>query len=399
MKELTENSMTVVILSIALSASIICSSKAYTDLGEVFSTGPSNQTAVEQAEIRERYVPPTRSFDRKNAVVHKKMKRWLNGKPAIVNILVINPKKSGVVVKPSFGSYFINSVKSVKEIVNREDALAGINASYFKPDNGAPLGLAILDGNIITGPLYRRVSFGVTKDKEFKMGKVDITGKINIGEDLKLRLFNINQPVFSKYAFTVYTDKWGKRTPITSQHYSHIVVAHDKVQYIKNSSVPVPRGGYVLVGPHYLVAGKIKQHERVDYSMTLIPDDWNDNIEYAISGGPYLVKNGKIFIDKQKFTSNFLWTKAPRTAVGFTKGGSLVMVTIDGRQKGVTEGATITELAKIMHELGTYDAMNLDGGTSTQMVVNGKLVNYPSVKGGGRVTNALVIVAPVFAAE
>ncbi|HBH18942.1 MAG TPA: hypothetical protein DDX14_08435, partial [Cyanobacteria bacterium UBA9579] len=289
MRELVDNSIKIILLSIALSASFMISSKTYADLGKIYSAKKPDQTPVEQIKVRERYTPPSRAYDRKNAVVHKKTKRWLNGKPAMVNTLVINPKKSGVIIKPSFGSYFINSVKSVKEIVNIETALAGINASYFKPDNGAPLGLAVVDEEIITGPLYRRVSFGITKDREFKMDKVDITGKITIGDNLEFRLFNINQPVFSKYDFTVYTDKWGKHTPKTSEHYSHIVVHRNKVQYIKNSSVSIPRGGYVVVGPHYRVAGKIQQYDKVSYAAKLIPEDWNDNVESAISGGPYLV--------------------------------------------------------------------------------------------------------------
>ena len=54
----------------------------------------------------------------------------------------------------------------------------------------------------------------------------------------------------------------------------------------------------------------------------------------------------------------------------------------------------MSELAHVMQELGSYNAMNLDGGTSTQMVIKGKIVDYPIVKGGGRVTNALLIIQP-----
>ena len=48
----------------------------------------------------------------------------------------------------------------------------------------------------------------------------------------------------------------------------------------------------------------------MDYNIKLTPDDWN-NIEYAVGGGPYLVKEGKIYIDRQKFSRSFLWHKAP----------------------------------------------------------------------------------------
>jgi len=330
------------------------------------------------------------STDVADGISHKRVKRWLNGAPAIVNILTINPKKSKSFVRPSNGSYFINSVKRVKEIVHIENAVAGINASYFKPDNGAPIGLSIIDNKILTGPLFKRVSLGISENNEYIMGKVDIKGEISIGDAIKLPLFNVNQPVFSKYRFNIFTDKWGKRTPKTSVYYSQVVIKDNKVSYIKNSRVLIPKDGYVIVGPHNRLPKNIKVGDQVSYSAQLVPDNWN-SIKYAISGGPYLVKEGQRFIDKQNFSRRFLWSKAPRTAIGYTKGGILILVTVDGRHPGFSEGATLPELSTIMRELGAYNAMNLDGGGSTQMVINGKLVNYPAVKGGSKVTNALVI--------
>jgi len=324
---------------------------------------------------------------------HKTVKRNLHGKPAIVNILTINPSQSNIIIKPSFGSSILDKVSKVADIVNIENAVAGINASFFKPVNGKPLGASVINGDLKTGPLYKRVSLGITDNNCFKMAKLGLYGTITIGDKLKLGLFNINQPVFSSKNFTIFTDEWGKHTPSTKSYYSHIVVYGNRVQYVKNSSVPIPEGGYVIVGPHKFIAGHISRNAPVFYEAYLSPRDWND-IKYVLSGGPYLVRDGKIFIDKQNFTRRFLWSKEPRTAVGYTKSGVLLLVTVDGRHKGFSEGATITELAQIMHDLGAYNAMNLDGGSSTQMVVGGKLVNYPTVKGGTKVTNALVIVLP-----
>lgn len=377
--------MNYLIISIFLSA-FVC--------GKNLSFGTNNQMAVgESNSDKPKLSYINDSMDTKPKITHKTVKRWLSKKPAIINILVVNPKDSGALIKPANGSYYLGSVKNVKEIVAIEDAIAGVNASYFKPDCGAPLGTSIVMNKIITGPLYKRVTFGITKDKEFKMGKINIHGNILIGKDIKLNLFNINQPVFSRKSYSVFTDKWGKRTPKTSSHYSHIVVENDTVSYVKNSSIIVPKGGYALVGPHSILPKHIKVGDKVSYTTNISPDDWND-VEYAVGGGPYLIRNGEIFIDNQKFSRNFLWTKAPRTAIGYTKSGNLILVTIDGRRKGFSEGATMYELAIIMYELGCYNAMNLDGGTSTQMVYNGKLVSHPAVKGGARVTNALMIIIP-----
>jgi len=328
---------------------------------------------------------------RGKGLTHKRMRRWLNGKPAMVNVIVVNPDAERLIIKPSYGSYKLNSVKRVKELVTIENAMAGINASYFKPDTGVPLGASIVNGEILTGPLYQRVVFGITEDNKFKMEKLDISGEIKIKDNISLPLFNINQPVFSQTGFTVYTDRWGSRTPKTSQYYCHIVVLDGKIQYIKQSSVLIPQGGYVVVGPRSKIPkGIIQKNDSISYTVKLSPEDWN-NVKYAVGGGPYLIKDGKIFIDKQRFSNSFLWMKAPRTAVGYTKSGSLIMVTVDGRREG-SDGATLPELAKLMQELGAQNAMNLDGGSSTQMVYKGRIVNTPTTSGGNRVTNALVIV-------
>lgn len=331
---------------------------------------------------------------RGKGITHKRIKRWLNGRPAVINVIVVNPQAERFIIKPSYGSYKLNSAKRVKELVTFENAIAGINASYFKPDTGVPLGASIVNGEILTGPLYERVVFGVTENNSFKMEKIGVSGEIKIGNNISLPLFNINQPVFSQTGFTVYTDRWGSRTPRTSQYYCHIAVMDGKIQYIKQSSVAIPQGGYVVVGPRSkLPKGIIQQYDNVSYTAKVSPEDWND-VKYAVSGGPYLIKEGKVFIDRQRFSKSFSSMKAPRTAVGYTKSGNLVLITVDGRQKGAN-GATLPELAKLMSEHGAYNAMNLDGGSSTQMVYKGKVVNSPTTRGGNRVTNALVIV-PVF---
>ncbi len=323
-------------------------------------------------------------------IKHKRMKRWLNGKPSLINVIIVNPEAEKLIIKPSYGSYKLNYTMRVKDFVNNEKAIAGINASYFKPDTGVPLGASIINGEILTGPLYQRVVFGVTEDNKFKMDKLDISGEIKVGDNINLPLFNINQPVFSQIGFTVYTDRWGSKTPKTSQYYCHIVVSGNKIQYIKQSSVPIPQGGFVVVGPRSKIPKTIRQYDNVSYNTKLSPEGWN-NIKYAVGGGPYLIKEGKIFIDSERFTNGFIRTKSPRTAIGYTKAGSLILLTVDGRQEG-TSGATLPEVAKLMHELGAYNAMNFDGGSSTQMVYKGKVVNVPTTAGGNRVTNALVIV-------
>ena len=103
--------------------------------------------------------------------------------------------------------------------------------------------------------------------------------------------------------------------------------------------------------------------------------DWEDGIEASdvLSSGPLLISGGipEVFKDV-KFNTN----RHPRTAVGILDDGSKVFVVVDGRSSK-SQGATMEEIQKIMLWLGCTDAMNLDGGGSSSMVVRGKVVNHP----------------------
>ena len=86
----------------------------------------------------------------------------------------------------------------------------------------------------------------------------------------------------------------------------------------------------------------------------------------------------------------------PRTAVGFSRDSStLIILTVDGRSES-SGGMTLVELANVMRELGAWQAMNFDGGGSTTMVIEGKVANQPSDKEGERAVGdgLLVVVAP-----
>lgn len=97
----------------------------------------------------------------------------------------------------------------------------------------------------------------------------------------------------------------------------------------------------------------------------------------AVGGGPVLIKNGNIHdtSEQEGFGDSHL-LRHPRTAIGYRDEHTLVMVVVDGRQKA-SAGVTIKELAQLMHELGCYEAVNLDGGGSSTMVAADEVVNVP----------------------
>lgn len=92
----------------------------------------------------------------------------------------------------------------------------------------------------------------------------------------------------------------------------------------------------------------------------------------AVTCGPFLIVNGKA----SNVVGNGGWGTAPRTAIGQRKDGIVLFLVIDGRT--VTRpGADMDDLIEIMQNYGAYNAANLDGGTSTAMVVNYELINDP----------------------
>src|SRR5688500_9030837 len=115
-----------------------------------------------------------------------------------------------------------------------------------------------------------------------------------------------------------------------------------------------------------------------------------------VDGGiPQLIKNGNIEItwEQEKSSKAFVETRHPRTAVAKLKDGKFLMITVDGRSER-SAGIGLQHLAEILLELGAADAMNLDGGGSTAMYLDGKIVNQPSDKEGERKVGDAILVFP-----
>ncbi|MEO7659306.1 MAG: phosphodiester glycosidase family protein, partial [Pyrinomonadaceae bacterium] len=110
---------------------------------------------------------------------------------------------------------------------------------------------------------------------------------------------------------------------------------------------------------------------------------------------PQLIRNGNIDItwELEKSSKSFVETRHPRTAVAKLKDGKFLMITIDGRSDQ-SAGIDLYDLSAYLLEIGAIDAINLDGGGSTTMYLNGKVVNTPSDKEGERKVSDAILVTP-----
>jgi len=115
----------------------------------------------------------------------------------------------------------------------------------------------------------------------------------------------------------------------------------------------------------------------------------------AIGGGPVLVHDGRIRItndEERMFMGRAREDLHPRTAMGYTRDGRLLILAVEGRNRGHGEGASLTDLAGILLGLGAVEALNLDGGGSSCLLVMGKPTIQPSDKEGQRAVPGVFII-------
>jgi len=283
-----------------------------------------------------------------------------------LNILEVNSgANQNISVEPALAKENLHGTKKITSMAKENLAVAGINASFFKPTTGTPLGTLIINEELITGPIYDRVALGITENG-YKMAKVSLQGQITSESGVSAVIDNANQPRMLASHTLIYSSRWGKIAPITPTYGVQIAIEDNKISEISKDRLSIPDNGYVIVGPASKL-GKLKLGDKIEVAMSTSPD-WSD-VKHAVSGGPYLVKDGQVYIDTKEQKLGSIAGRNPRTAVGFTNDNTLIMVTVDGRQKG-SVGVSLSELANLMKEFGCYNAMNFDGGSSTQMVVN-----------------------------
>ena len=118
-------------------------------------------------------------------------------------------------------------------------------------------------------------------------------------------------------------------------------------------------------------------------------------MQTAVGGGPILLQEGTIQIAnniERKFAGNAIKDKHPRSGMGYTSGGQLILLAIEGRFPGKAEGATLEQMAAMFKQIGCVEALNLDGGGSSCLLINGKNTIQPSDKEGQRPVPAVFMV-------
>jgi len=329
-----------------------------------------------------------RVYDVADGIKHIKTVKYFNGRPVKLNIIEMSLNVArDFEIKPATASTLSLSHKaSLRAIADRTNSIVAINGGFFKPQTGVPLGTLMIDGKLYTGPIYNRAAIGIT-DYGFESGRVEFHGSIS-ANGYSVKIDNINQPRMLSSYVLVYTRDWGSYAPAAPQYGVGLQI-DEAGRVVKASANPlfIPENGYVISGPKDKL-GAFFGAEDAQIRIETGPK-WQ-GVKHIISGGPYLVRNGEIFVDTVEEKLQSIGGRNPRTAIGYTAENNFIIVTADGRE-GSSVGLTLNELARFMESLGCVNAINLDGGGSTVMYVNGQIVNSPAQVGGIGLSNALVI--------
>ena len=347
--------------------------------------------------------------------------------PVKINLLRLDLKKVRLDVHHAFDRAV--GVETTSAIAARHNAVAAINAGFFRLDKsefaGDAAGLLMIDGRLISESVNDRVSVGIgnyRKRTEIFFGHFTSQAFLsfsNADEYIQIDGFNRER---KPGEVVIYGNDFGgaKRAVVATSEFVLSKCKQTKdyelrtvscrsyrlTKDARNNAIP-PRGFIVSLSVEAtdqlekIMKASRAAGQRVNLRFRL-KEQSGAGIDILLSGSetditngvPQLIKDSRIDVtwEKEKASKSFAEMRHPRTAVAKLKDGKFLMITVDGRQPGVSVGMNLQELAEYILSLGATDAMNLDGGGSTTMYVDGKVLNTPSDKEGERKVSDAILV-------
>jgi hypothetical protein len=319
-----------------------------------------------------------------------------------IHVLVLDPARTRL----SLGRARDKGVgtETTSSMAGRRAALAATNGGYFRTEGayrGEPAGIVLSSGKVLSEPSRKRPGLAVSsKGPKTWLAVVDVAFRAEVvaSKSARRRVDGVNRPRLDN-ELILFTPEFD-RTTLTGPEGVEAVVDKGRVAAVREGKgdSPIPRGGWVVSG-HGAAAAWLKANVRVggrletrtDVRLSPKPGFIPD---FVLGGGPRLIRQGRpaAAADPGIYGPGFSEARHPRTAVGLRADGRVLLVAVDGRQPERSVGMTIAELTALLLELGAVEAVNMDGGGSTTMVVRGRVVNSPSDLTGERpVGDALLV--------
>lgn len=300
-------------------------------------------------------------------------------------------------------------LETVSAIAKRTGAIAAVNGGYFRTSGdflGDSTGTLQIDGVLWSEPDRGRASVGIVRTDSgarLVFGHVVWEAALTAGRQRRA-IDGINRARGAD-DLVIFTPEFGTAT-ITDDSGVEIVVRSGRVAEVRDAagSTPIPKDGYIVSARGQAREWALKHlrpRTRVQVRTRLRPADptrgnpWTA-AEDILGAGPKLVTNGAVDVTdvREKMIPTFASDLHPRTAIAALGDGRALLLTADGRRAPERVGLALDDLAKLLIELGAREAINLDGGGSTAMVVQGKLVNFPTDPTGERPVSDAIVVRP-----
>ena len=287
----------------------------------------------------------------------------------------------------ALGGGEIPGVETLSGISDRTQAVAAINASFFDW-TGWLEGVTKIDGKVVGTMYIPRSAFGLTAEGRPVFGTVSYNGTVTLG-GVTLPVAGVDVPRSSE-GVILYNRFYGLKTPRGGRDY---VVQRGKVTALGWGGTPIPKDGIVVS-----VKGDAKvamNDVSVGDAASIVQDlgiPWN-TCPLVLSVGPRLVQDGAVKVTTAAEQLGDIDTsRAPRSAIAVTRSGHYLLAVVDGRQ-AVSHGATLREWAALLVKFGAYQALNLDGGGSSEIIAGGRVLNSPS-DGNERSIGAALVLLP-----
>jgi len=335
--------------------------------------------------------------------------------PWEINIVKANLEEADVALRAALARHTVLGNAPLSAIANAavgegQYPLATINGDYFRrapdPFAGDPFGFQVIRGEMVSFPDRTRSCLISTDDGRLLIERPIISAWAVSSRGIRRQINGLNQPRNAQQ-LVLFTPRFGNTTGTNASGYEVFLSTGDavvtpngvvraQVTAVQTSgNCLIPRQGMILSG-HGLAADFLRQlevGEEIALEFSLEPKI--ENIQEAIGGGPRILRQGQVSINgaEEGFTNAFVSGRNPRSAVGLSP-KSILFVTVDGRSSG-SAGMSLSELANFLIGLGCVDALNLDGGGSSEMLVRGRIVNNPSDGQERSLANGLILLSRI----
>ncbi len=306
-----------------------------------------------------------------------------------VSAYFVEADKNRYTLRPALAKGQVPGRETVGSISDDTNAVAAINASYFA-QSGDLIGITKIDGVIAGTTYFKRSAFGIMPDGSPVFGKVSYSGSVTLGDE--------TQPVSGvdcergENNLIIYNSAYGTHTG-TNDYGEEYTVQNGRVTQIGTGNSYIPPDGYV-VSVHGTAKEAFKGLQVGDRAVLdqKLGDPWDKAVQ-IVGAGPRLVENGRVHVTaaEEEFPGDIRYGRAPRSAVAVTDTGNFLIGVVDGRQSS-SHGLTLVEWANLLRKFHAVDALNLDGGGSSELVVGGDIVNSPSDGHERPVGSALILV-------